>query len=160
MQKHLSTRENSKMLLISFLNTQFDISKQMLHFVRKVIKVMSSSRGRDKICGIFQYLFKMIALSAMESNISSVRTDFEELKLPFHFVAFKFWKNLSQARKIFRFLKFVDVIEELFELSNRKKDAKRLTNWLNFFSKICSFFYFILDNAVWFINTNIFEFFY
>ena len=104
MRNKLSARENSRMLLISFFNNQFQFSRKMLLFIRKIIKVMSSSRGRDKICGIFQYFFKMIALSAIESNIASVRDDFDRLKLPFHFVSLKIWKNLSQARKIFRFL--------------------------------------------------------
>ena len=129
----------------------------MQSFIQKIIKVMSSSRGRDKICGIFQYMFKMIALSAMESNINSVRKDFDEMRLPFHFVSYKFWKNLSQARKIFRFLKFIEVIEDLIELSNSKKDSPQMIKLMNVFSKICSFFYFILDNIVWFVNTNIFE---
>lgn len=118
---------------------------------------MSSSRGRDKICGIFQYFAKMIALSAMDSNIVSVRADFDELKMPVHFIALKVWKNLSQARKIFRFLKFIDVIEDLVELAHSQRENRPLLKMLKLFSKTFSFFYFILDNIVWFMNTNIFE---
>lgn len=148
-------RESSKVLLVSLLNHQIELSRAALVFVRKIIKVMSSSRGRDKICGIFQYFFKMVALSAMESNIVAVRADFDAQKLPFHFVALKVWKNLSQARKLFRFLKFVDVVEELMQLTATKSTFFLKT--LKLFSKVFSFFYFMLDNAVWFMRTNIFE---
>ena len=149
--------EKSKVILGSLLNHHIEMSKQALLFIRKIIKVMSSSRGRDKICGIFQYFFKMVALSAMDSNIVSVRADFDAHKLPFHFVALKVWKNLSQARKMFRFLKFVDVIEELVQLVASKAEHRVLLKTLKIFAKVFSFFYFILDNVVWFMNTNIFE---
>ena len=150
-------RESSKVMLVSLLNHHIEMSRQAFLFVRKIIKVMSSSRGRDKICGIFQYFFKMVALSAIDSNIVSVRADFDAHKLPFHFVSLKVWKNLSQARKMFRFLKFVDVIEDLVELASSSKEHRVLLKTLKIFAKVFSFFYFILDNTVWFLNTNIFE---
>jgi hypothetical protein len=159
MKKTLSGfREQSVTHLRLFINDQVHMSRQMIMFLRKIIKVMSSSRGRDKICGIVQYFCKMIALSAMESNMPSIKNSFERMEFRYHFMAFKIWKSLSQARKIFRFLKFIDVIEEIIQVGGKFYDKPSLTKILELLSKISSFFYFILDNFVWFINTNILRF--
>jgi hypothetical protein len=156
MKKTLSDfKARSVVGLRGFINEQVHMSRQMVMFIRKIVKVMSSSRGRDKICGIVQYLCKMVALSAMDSNIPYIRNSFERMELPYHFIAYKIWKSLSQARKIFRFLKFIEVIEEIIQVGSKLQDKASLTRVLELLSKVSSFFYFILDNFVWFINTNI-----
>lgn len=78
---------------------------------------MSSSKGRDKICGIVQYLAKMIALTAIHSNIREVQTAFHSQQMKFHLTAYRTFKSLSQARKIFRFLKFIEVVEDILLVS-------------------------------------------
>ncbi len=83
---------------------------------------MSSSKGRDKICGIIQYFAKIVALTAKKSNINKVKMSFKNKEMKVHLVCFRIYKSLSQARKIFRFLKFVEVIEDIIILGNRCLD--------------------------------------
>jgi len=118
---------------------------------------MSSSKGRDKICGIVQYFAKIIALSAKKSNINRVQEQFNNKEMKLHLVCFRIYKSLSQARKIFRFLKFVEVIEDIIILGNRCIDDEKLIKkiYLMLFSKVSSFFYYLFDNFVWFCRSEI-----
>lgn len=152
--KNESTRHLK--LLIS---ENIELSKSLLIFIRKIIRIMSSSRGRDKICGIVQYVAKIIALSAMNSNIPNIRNSYQKKEMKIHLTAYRIWKSLSQARKIFRFLKFIEVIEDIVVLAEKVNEERSMRLNLILFAKISSFFYFVLDNIVWFINSNILKYF-
>lgn len=123
--------------------------------MQRLSKIMSSSKGRDKICGIIQYLAKMIALTAMYSNIKEVQFAFLKKEMKFHLTAYRTYKSLSQARKIFRFLKFLEVIEDILIISHQCADKRTLKLHLQLFAKISSFFYYLLDNIVWLIKSQI-----
>ncbi len=65
------------------------MSKNLIKLLRRVIRIMSSSKGRDKICGVVQYISKIIALSASESNIESIKRKFESKQMKLHLFAFR-----------------------------------------------------------------------
>lgn len=60
--------------------------------------------------------------------------------------------NVSSGRKVFKLLKFVDEIKAIINLLRQKKKGGKnhfLIRYLSVFAKVCSFFYYILDNVVW-----------
>ena len=59
--------------------------------------------------------------------------------------------NISSGRKVFKFLKSVDEIKRIVNIL-RKNNKDKLVTTLSIFSKICGFFYYILDNLLWFVN--------
>ena len=63
-------------------------------------------------------------------------------------------ENISSGRKVFKFLKFVDEMKSIVDLL-RENDGKKygvIVHFLTLFARICGFFYYILDNVVWFSN--------
>ena len=60
---------------------------------------------------------------------------------------------MSNGRKIFRFLKFLDEIKSIRKAlnSNKPKWLKAMMS----LSKISSFFFYILDNILWGINIGV-----
>jgi hypothetical protein len=62
-------------------------------------------------------------------------------------------ENISSGRKVFKFLKFIDEMKSLTDLI-RDSHCKHgiLVKVLTFLARICGFFYYILDNVVWFSN--------
>ncbi len=62
-------------------------------------------------------------------------------------------KNISSARKVFKFLRFVDELKNIADLMGVKGDKNGIiVKLLALFARICGFFYYILDNIVWFSN--------
>lgn len=76
-------------------------------------------------------------------------------------VSKKVVKNISSGRKVFKFLKFVDEIKNISDLIKEKKSEKLkhgIFLWLTeLFVRICGFFYYLLDNVVWFSNMGMIE---
>lgn len=62
--------------------------------------------------------------------------------------------NISNGRKIFRFLLFLNEFNELNEIIKDKKMGK-LLKFLKICSSICSFNYYLFDNIVWFTQIGI-----
>lgn len=61
--------------------------------------------------------------------------------------------QISSGRKVFKFLKFVDELKAIVELLRKKgKSGGVLVKVMSLFTKICGFFYYFLDNIVWFSN--------
>ena len=62
-------------------------------------------------------------------------------------------KNISSARKVFKFLRFVDEIKNISDIvaDNENKNGLAV-KILALIARVCSFFYYILDNMVWFSN--------
>jgi hypothetical protein len=153
-------KEESSRHLKLFISENIEFSRRLLEFIRKIIRIMSSSSGRDKICGIVQYISKIFALTAISSNIENLRKSFNKKEMKIHLTAYRIWKALSQARKIFRFLKFIEVIEDIVVLAEKLNENESWSFRLNLIlmAKISSFFYFMLDNIVWFIHSDILKF--
>lgn len=67
-------------------------------------------------------------------------------------------KNISSARKVFKFLRFVDELKRIADLMNEKGDKHGImVKALALVARICGFFYYILDNMVWFSNMGMLE---
>lgn len=60
----------------------------------------------------------------------------------------KLESNISNGRKIFRLLLWLNEISEIENLINNKK-MNKLLRILKICSTICSFFYYVADNSVW-----------
>ena len=56
--------------------------------------------------------------------------------------------NISNGRKIFRLLLWLNEINEILNLIDDKK-MNRVLRFMKIVSTICSFFYYLTDNAVW-----------
>lgn len=68
-------------------------------------------------------------------------------------IAKKVAKNISSGRKVFKFLKFVDEIKNISDILDGKEDKHGAeVKYLALFARICGFFYYMLDNVVWFSN--------
>ena len=62
-------------------------------------------------------------------------------------------ENISSGRKVFKFLKFIDEIKSITDLlRDSKKKHGVFVHLLTLLARICGFFYYILDNVVWFSN--------
>lgn len=69
-------------------------------------------------------------------------------------IAKKVVKNISSGRKVFKFLRFVDEVKNISDLLFEGKADKHgiMVKGLALFARICGFFYYLLDNVVWFSN--------
>ncbi len=61
-------------------------------------------------------------------------------------------ENISSGRKVFKFLKFVDDIKNIIDLVEKKAKNGFIVKLLSLFARLCGFFYYVLDNMVWFSN--------
>lgn len=63
-------------------------------------------------------------------------------------------KNISSGRKVFKFLRFVDEVKSIVDILSDRGAAKHgpLVKVLALFARMCGFFYYLLDNVVWFSN--------
>ena len=128
---------------------------------------MKTSKGRDKICGVMQYLADFYATCIKHSNIPEIVElyQFPLLFIPFLFSFFsndlilsanissKIKDSMSQARKIFRFLNFLSELTKLQQVLKKKKHPA--LKFLMVFSHIFSFCYYINDNILWAINIGL-----
>jgi hypothetical protein len=60
---------------------------------------------------------------------------------------------MKSARKIFKFLKFIDELHSIYKLTESKKP--RLIVLLKLFAHIFTFFHNIVDNLLWGINIGV-----
>lgn len=61
-------------------------------------------------------------------------------------------KNISSGRKVFKFLKFIDEIKCIVEIFTKKSKHGMLVRVLDLWARVSGFFYYLLDNVVWFSN--------
>ena len=65
-------------------------------------------------------------------------------------------QNLSSGRKVFKFLKFVDEYNLLYQLifgtPESDKTKERIVMFFSIVQKFCGMFYYMLDNLVWIAN--------
>lgn len=65
----------------------------------------------------------------------------------------RFESNISNGRKIFRLLLWLNEVQEIENLVKSSKLALPL-RMLRVFSHVCSFIYYLTDNIVWFANMD------
>ena len=143
--KLLSSRSISNFLVFHPMQQ----STKLMSLLKRLLKVMSSSRGRDKLCGLIQYVCRLLAVSALGR--------YKDLtEMPVRQSAYFLWQNLSNTRKVFRFLKFLEVFDDILALSS-STSAQRSFYFLEIIKLATSFFYFLLDNFIWLTRVNVFD---
>lgn len=109
---------------------------------------MSGSNGRDKICAIVQYSVQLYTVSMRHSD--------ELSELPETVaVGERITHSISQGRKIFKFLKFLEPLRKMHEHGILKKGKPTLIRYLSKMILTSAFFLYVADNMVWFANMGL-----
>lgn len=153
-------KSTSKLDLCSISELSFDgklkKKKQKGGIIVKEIallsKIMSTSKGRDKICGIIQYFAKLLYTCQVYSNIEDVKTIVKDPKIVSQLYSKKIYASQSQNRKIFRFLKFFDEIKKLAKID---EDSPFAIRFLETLIHTVNIFYYLFDNILWFMGSSI-----
>lgn len=168
------TVKYSKTFILTVKDTIFHkIELFFSKFCCSISHLLKSSKGRDKLCGVLQYFADFYCVCVKNSNIPEVRNLFlwvfflELFFLIFSIfsnnmiisaiVALKIKSSMSQARKVFRFLRFFEEIKRIVNTFESKKTWH--IKLLLLFSHVMSFLYYIHDNILWGINIGILRFF-
>ncbi|CDW81009.1 pex11 domain containing protein [Stylonychia lemnae] len=128
-----------------------NLGNVMAYEVMQLSNVMSSSRGRDKICALIQYIVQLYVNCMKYSQEYHDLVELNEISSVL--IGRRVVDQISSGRKVFKFLKFVDEIKNVVDLFG-KKGAKngQLVRIMSLFARVCGFFYYLLDNVVWFSN--------
>ena len=109
--------------------------------------LLNSSKGRDKFCQLIQYAANLYVTCMRCSQ------DFGDLVKQRKVASVNRMKNLesqiSNGRKIFRLLLFLNEIQEFDNIIKNSKLQLPL-KILKLASTVCSFNYYLMDNLVWF----------
>lgn len=115
--------------------------------------IMSTSKGRDKICALIQTSANFYIHCIKYSNIDETKAAYNSETLIGYQIGEKIKESMSKGRKIFKFLKFLQEIKGIQKNMKKKKrfGYKALLIAIN----VMNFFYYILDNILWGINVGI-----
>eukprot|EP01017_Pseudomicrothorax_dubius_P003745 TRINITY_DN10603_c0_g2_i2.p1 TRINITY_DN10603_c0_g2~~TRINITY_DN10603_c0_g2_i2.p1 ORF type:complete len:322 (-),score=51.80 TRINITY_DN10603_c0_g2_i2:53-1018(-) len=116
--------------------------------------LMSTSKGRDKICSLIQYIAQFYYECINNSNILTVQELHGESAIISALIAIRIRKSMSSGRKIFRFLKFVDEIGHIHKVAFKSK-KRSLPKFLTILGHIASAVYYFLDNTIWAANIGV-----
>lgn len=124
--------------------------------------LLNTSKGRDKCAQFIQYCASMYIACMRTSDDPEIYELVKQRKEPSVNRAKKLENNISNGRKIFRLLLWLNEISEIELLINNKK-MNKLLRILKIFSGLCSFFYYVADNSVWlaglgFVSPKIFNY--
>ena len=110
--------------------------------------LLNTSKGRDKCAQFIQYSASLYIACMRTSDDKEIFDLVKQRKEPTVNRAKKLENNISNGRKIFRLLLWLNEISEIENLFKNKKMNTGL-RVLKIFSTFCSFFYYIADNWVW-----------
>lgn len=127
--------------------------KYVASYVSAFSMVMKTSKGRDKICSLFQYVADLYYACNKYSEITEVRERFLEGLSTSVEIALKTKDSMKSARKIFKFLKFIDELHSMYKLLDSNKPI--YMRLLKLFAHIATFFHNIVDNLLWGINIGV-----
>ena len=127
--------------------------KYMASYVSAFSMIMKTSKGRDKICSVFQYGAALYYHCNKYSEIAEIRERFLEGLSTSVEIAYKTKDSMKNARKIFKFLKFIDELHSIYKLTESKKP--RYIKLLKLCAHIATFFHNIVDNLLWGINIGV-----
>ncbi|CAK92765.1 unnamed protein product (macronuclear) [Paramecium tetraurelia] len=124
---------------------------------RYVSQFLSTSKGRDKFMALLQYSFDFYHSCTKHSNLLYVQQLVSQNDLKCYVVAEKFkdvisitlFQSISQSRKIFRLLFFLDEIKGIQRLIKQNKPL--LFKILAISGHYSSFMYYVSDNFLWII---------
>ena len=111
---------------------------------------MSTSTGREKVLAIFQYWGEFQCVMAKNSNIPGIQEMQAKKMLASVRFMFHLKENLSQARKTFRLLKFLDDFKAVQRVIKTKKPL--LFKLLGIVAHYCSFMYYVSVNILFSIT--------
>jgi hypothetical protein len=114
---------------------------------------LGSTKGRDKFLAFFQYCFEFYCGCSEYSSLEHVRQLFKYGRIPSVKLAHVLAENISQARKIFRLLKFLDEVKGMGRIIRSKKAIS--VKYLSIITHTFSFLYYLLDNFIWLVNVLI-----
>ena len=67
------------------------------------------------------------------------------------FVGENIVESISNARKVFKFMRFVDVLKKIYKMRGKNGNKHgQVVKVLSYVYLVFSFFYYLLDNVVWF----------
>ncbi|CAD8153863.1 unnamed protein product [Paramecium octaurelia] len=112
---------------------------------------MQTTKGRDKICCLIQYLADLYEACIKFSNIPEIQAASSDMFSKK--IASRIRESMKNGRKIFKFLKFFDSIRCLSNIhaKNKPKYYKITTSIMH----VCNFFYYIMDHIIWGINIGV-----
>jgi len=129
----------------------FDLLKRWAKLTSSFRNLLNTSKGRDKFCQLLQYIANFYVTCMRESQVYGKLV--KERKNESVNKAKKFESSISNGRKIFRLLLFLNELAELNELIKVKK-GETLMRVLKIISTCCSFIYYLTDNIVYLANLS------
>lgn len=112
--------------------------------------LMSGSNGRDKICALVQYTVQLYSVCMRHSTDRLWTGENSAVEVGERIVF-----NISQGRKIFKFMKFLEPIRKIHENRILKSNKAPLLRGFSLFTMASAFFLYLTDNMVWFANMGI-----
>ena len=117
--------------------------------------IMLTSKGRDKLFSLVQYIIDLY-IKCMSQSVS-YRSAVKKGHIASVAVAKKVKQNISSGRKVFKFMKSIDMYTQLIEVLGKDNGPKtvfkqRMTRYLQALIKFLGIFYYLLDNIVWIAN--------
>ncbi|KAM3143342.1 hypothetical protein pb186bvf_004403 [Paramecium bursaria] len=119
------------------------LSRYISHF-------LGTSKGKDKFMALLQYSFDLYHSCSKHTNITHIKKLIAYNELRSIIVAEQFKDSISQARKIFRLLYFLDEIKGIQRVIRQNKHP--LFKLLAISGHYASFMYYVSDNLMWIIS--------
>ncbi|KRW98551.1 WD40-repeat-containing domain [Pseudocohnilembus persalinus] len=121
-----------------------------MNFSKYFSTLLKTTSGRDKFLSLLQYMAQFYYSCAKHSTLDPVKEQFLKNALQSVRIAKIFEDSLSQARKTFRLLKFVDDAKAMAQaLKTKKPWFFKLVQWVEAFF---SFNYYLTDNILWIVS--------
>lgn len=133
-------------------NIQLPISNQIgvtsfIKIIHQYKRLLTIAEGKNKFFSLIQYICKLLRLTIVYSIDTSILLESEDLLESLywkHFALKKMEKSISNGRKIFRFLKFIEDFKKIIKYFH-SKDFNNKTI-INMIISLFSMFYHILEN--------------
>jgi Peroxisomal biogenesis factor 11 (PEX11) len=120
-----------------------------------VTNLLRTSKGRNNFCQLIQYQAQLFYECQVNSNIPEIQEMIMHLGKPKKILlSGRIYSTMSKHRKIFNLFKFID---ELTRIQKVVGD-KRLPTYMKILTSLShggSFLYYMLDNFLWLIYSNI-----
>mmetsp|Transcript_29163 Transcript_29163/g.21708 ORF Transcript_29163/g.21708 Transcript_29163/m.21708 type:complete len:169 (+) Transcript_29163:178-684(+) len=112
---------------------------------------MEESKGRDKVFGLVQYIVELYVNCMKYSQEYAEKVSVGEIESVQ--VGKRVVKHLSSGRKVFKFMKFVDMVTKAIDLLNKEHHNHGIFITISkLIGCLVGFLYYLLDNIVWFCD--------
>ena len=90
----------------------------LVHASRAMSNMLSSTKGRKKICSLIQYMAKFRYYCNIHSNIPAIAAQFANIPNKKNaLMSGRIMSQMSKNKKIFKLFKFVDAFYQITELA-------------------------------------------